>query len=204
MSKVTMKKFDVDWTLIKNECRQTINLKDSSKTPNDEWKKKLLICRHSPLRTGTMIVHIDDLEFFAHVHLVRHQFITPFVGTSRDDRNNDGIPRSEKSQTDPISMDLMMNVESLMNISEKRLCMCASKETRGVWNKVVEEVGKYDENLAWACVPSCVAKGGCVEPFSDCPYFEKFASTLTKEELIDMRTRLDKYNEYREKVKVKK
>ena len=44
MTKVTVVKFDVDWTEIKNACRKTISMKDSKLEPDSVWKRKLLHC----------------------------------------------------------------------------------------------------------------------------------------------------------------
>lgn len=203
MLKITIKDFNVDWKKIKNECRQTINMVDSNIEPNENWKKKLLICRHSPLRIGTILIHIEDVPYYVMGHLVRHNVgVVPFVGTSREDRTN--IKREERKQTDLVSMDLFINIESLMNISERRLCNCADVETLKTWKAVIEEIAKYDELLKWASVPQCIRCGGCVEPFSECKFFENFAKNLTKEELINVKTRYDKYNEFREKGLIKK
>ena len=48
--KTTIKNFNVNWLDIKNACRQTVSMGDSKLEPTSEWKRKLLICRHSPLR----------------------------------------------------------------------------------------------------------------------------------------------------------
>lgn len=194
--KVTIKNFNVDWMLIKNECRQTVNMNDSIKEPTDEWKKKLLISRHSPLRIGTILVHIEDVPYYVMGHLVRHNVgVVPFVGTSREDRT--GIKREERKQTDLVSMDLFINIESLMNISEKRLCTCADKETIKVWKAVVEEIGKYDRLLKWASVPSCVRCGGCCEPFSECNMYENIMRNTTEDEQHNLIKRYDYYNKRR-------
>ena len=129
---VTITNFNVDWTLIKNLCRQTVNMGDSKKESTSEWKRKLLICRHSPLRAGTITVKLEDIPYYVSTHLVRHNVgVTPYVGTSREDRT--GIPREERKQTDLVSMQMNMNIEALMNISERRLCNCADKNTIKVW-----------------------------------------------------------------------
>lgn len=194
--KVIIKDFNVDWRLIKNECRQTINMGDSNIEPNEEWKKKLLICRHSPLRIGTILIHIEDVPYYVMGHLVRHNVgVVPFVGTSREDRTN--IKREERKQTDLVSMDLFVNIESLMNISERRLCNCADIETIKTWKAVIEEISKYDELLKWACVPQCVAHGSCIECFSDCKFYENLMKDATEEEQTNIVKRYEYYNRRR-------
>ena len=40
--------FNIDWQKIKSACMTTISKKAGDKEPPKEWKRKLLICRHSP------------------------------------------------------------------------------------------------------------------------------------------------------------
>ena len=193
---VTITNFNVDWTLIKNLCRQTVNMGDSKKEPTSEWKRKLLICRHSPLRAGTITVKLEDIPYYVSTHLVRHNVgVTPYVGTSREDRT--GIPREERKQTDLVSMQMNMNIEALMNISERRLCNCADKNTIKVWKSVIEAVREYDEDIAWACVPQCIRCGACIEPFSNCDYYYNLTKYETIEKQVDIMKRYDFYNSKR-------
>lgn len=188
--------FNVDWKNIKNACRKTISLGNSEKEPTSEWKRKLLICRHSPLRVGNILIEINDIPFYVMGHLVRHNVgVTPFVTTSREDRT--GVPRDERSQTDLVSMQMILNIESLLNISEKRLCQCADKETIKVWKAVIEEIAKFDEDLTFACVPSGIALGGCPESFGTCNYCNNILEGFEKEEIIDIQKRYTKFNEIR-------
>lgn len=195
--KVTIKKFDVDWLEIKNNCRETINMNDSSFEPTDKWKKELLIARHSPLRDSTILIELEDIPYYVHTHLVRHNVgVTPFVGTSREDRT--GIKREDRTQTDLVSMRLLVNIESLINISEKRLCNCADIETIKVWREVLKAIKKYDENIYWANAPQCINKGGCPEVFNtQCKFYENLMKDATKEEQMSLIKRYDIYNNKR-------
>lgn len=198
--KVTIEKFDVDWTLIKNLCRSTVGMGKSDKEPSKEWKRKLLVARHSPIRQSNIVVKIEGISYASSVHICRHhQGIEKFVTTSREDRT--GIDRSTRKQTDPVTMYISMNIEALLNISQKRLCMQASKETREVWQMVVDEVAKYDEDIAWACIPEGIHVASCPEEFGNCKSCTNFLDTLTKEELLDLHARLTKYQEHKEKVR---
>lgn len=44
-----IKNFWIDWSSIRDACFSTIG-KETDKNPSDEWKRKLLLCEHSPLR----------------------------------------------------------------------------------------------------------------------------------------------------------
>lgn len=66
----------------------------------------------------------------------------------------------------------IMNAEAIMNMSEKRLCQQASRETREIWQQVLREVAKVDPDLVKFCVRPCVSHGGiCRE--SKCCGFNK-------------------------------
>ena len=197
--KTTIKNFNVNWLDIKNACRQTVSMGDSRLEPTSEWKRKLLICRHSPLRIGSVLWKSEDVPFYVMGHIVRHNVgCTPFVSTSREDRT--GIPRNERKQTDFVNMQMTANIEALINISERRLCTCADPTTRKYWEAVLEAIREYDEDIFWACVPQCIRCGACVEPFSNCRFYENFSKNLTPEQQTDIMARYDAYNEYRDEV----
>ena len=203
--KTTIKNFNVNWLDIKNACRQTVSMGDSKLEPTSEWKRKLLICRHSPLRIGSVLWKSEDVPFYVMGHIVRHNVgCTPFVSTSREDRT--GIPRNERKQTDFVNMQMIANIEALINISERRLCTCADATTKKYWESVLEAIKEYDEDIFWVCVPQCVRCGSCVEPFSECTFYDNFSKNLTLEQQTDIMARYDAYNEYREKefVRVRK
>ena len=197
--KTIIKNFNVNWLNIKNACRQTVSMCDSKLEPTSEWKRKLLICRHSPLRIGSVLWKSEDVPFYVMGHIVRHNVgCTPFVSTSREDRT--GIPRNERRQTDFVNMQMTANIEALINISERRLCTCADPTTKKYWESVLEAIREYDEDVFWACVPQCIRCGACVEPFSNCKFYENFSKNLTPEQQTDIMARYDAYNEYRDEV----
>lgn len=194
MSKTTIKQFNVDWMNIKNLCRQTISMGDSSKEPTQEWKRKLLIARHSPLRAGTVQWQWPEIPFYVMGHFVRHVHAIPFVGTSRSDRT--GVPREERKQTDDVTMQMIANVEELQHIAEKRLCYQADKTTREYAEDLKKTIRQYDEDVAWSLVPSCVRCGGCIEKFGNCQFYTNLMKDHTLEEQQDITKRYDIYDEY--------
>ena len=201
--KVTVEKFDVDWKEIKNMCRGTVGIEDSQKEPTNEWKRKLLLAEHSPLRHSLITIKIENIPYAMMGHLVRHSVgVTPYVKTSRSDRT--GVDRNTRSQMDLVNMRLDLNIQSLINISRKRLCNQADITTRKIWWEVIKEIAKYDKNIAWACVKEGIYKGGCSESFGCCNSCNDFLNTLTKEQLIDLKQRYDAYNEFREGKVLKK
>lgn len=185
--------FDVDWQRIKSACMTTVS-KQAGKMPNNAWKTKLLICRHSPIRRGILNWKWEQIPYAISTHFVRHNVgCEKFVGTERTDRTN--VDRETRSQMNYVPMEMDANLQALMNIAEKRLCTCADPTTRDYMESLVEEIRQYDELIAWSLVPQCVRCGGCVEPFSSCHFYENLMKDATREELMDVTRRYDIYNE---------
>lgn len=199
-----IKKVNVDWKDIKDACRRTIGLDESDKEPSKAWKRKLLICRHSPIRKGTITWKWPEIPYAISTHFARHHEGTEkYISTSRADRT-EIKDRSQRSQMDPVSMEMDANIEALINISERRLCMCADPTTRAYWQDLKDCIEKYDEDIAWAMIPQCVRCGGCVEPFGECKFYEKLMEGHALEEQQDIMQRYDIYREYQKELKLRK
>ena len=195
-------KYNVDWLEIKSACMQTIS-KQAKNTPPNEWRRKLLISRHSPIRRGVISWKWDNIPFYVMGHFVRHHVgCTPYVATSREDRTD--IPREERKQTDSVSMQMDANIQALIDMAEKRLCTQSDKVTREYMEALKDEITKYDETIGWALAPSGIYKCGCPEKFSNCTYCTSILKQMPQEDLFDIEKRLDFYNEHREKVKAKR
>ena len=186
-------KYDVDWREIKNMARTTIGMDDSLQEPNQEWKRKILIAEHSVIRHSLITVEIDNIPFYVMGHFVRHSVgVTPYVKTSREDRT--GVPRSERRQTDLVDMRIDLNIQSLINISRKRLCNQADATTQKIWWMVLREIAKIDEDVVFTCTPEGVRMAGCPECFSNCCACENFISTMGFEERQNLMKRYEKYD----------
>jgi thymidylate synthase ThyX len=66
-------------------------------------------------------------------------------------------------------MEIEANTQALINISRKRLCNQASKETRQVMEKIKNEVAKKDNFVAEVMVKECIYRGFCPE-MQSCGY----------------------------------
>lgn len=198
--KVRVIKWDVNWLEIKNRCRKTIAMGDSKVEPTKAWKRDLLLAEHSPLRHSFITIEIDNVPFYVMGHLVRHHVgVTPYVTTSRGDRTN--VDRSTRKQTDLVSMQLDMNVQSLINVSRKRLCNQADVTTQIVWLEVIKKIASFDEDVAWACVPEGIRSCGCPEKFGNvCNACEVICSNLEKRDMLCIEKRYDEYNRIRNKL----
>ena len=190
-------RYDVDWNLIKSACMQTVG-KEAGKKPTEVWKEKLLISQHSPVRRSMISIKWEEIPSYVSTHIARHhEGCEKFIQTSRADRT--GVPREERRQTDVVSMQMDMNIQAMINICEARLCMQADSETRKYIEGLVEAVKEIDPTMAKMLVPSGIYRAGCKEMFSNCNYCVNFLKTLSMEQLLDIRERLNAYNEYRNK-----
>ena len=195
---VTITDFDVDWFKIKSACMTTIS-KQAKQMPGQEWRRKLLICEHSPIRRSTISWKWENIPYAISTHFARHhEGCEKFIGTERTDRT--GIDREQRSQMNYVPMEMDANIQALINISAKRLCMCADPTTRTYWESLLEAIKEYDEDIYWACVPQCVRCGGCVEPFSNCDYYKTVYKDILAKDQMNVMRRYDIYNDHREKV----
>lgn len=81
----------------------------------------------------------------------------------------------------PTDLMCLINAEAIINMSRKRLCTKASKETREIWQKVCELIEECDPDLYPHLVKPCVATGVCRECKS-CGYIKTMAFSREREE----------------------
>lgn len=154
----------VDWFEVKRRALFTAG-KKAKVPPTEEWKKRILEARHSPIRRLRFSFDLLDVPYWVSVHLVRHIHAQPYVGSQRNDRQ-ERYNRNEAPQNAPVNMIWDVNGEELLVIANKRLCKQASEETREVVRKccdlVIEKCPEFKDFL----VPMCVYHGGvCHEMF---------------------------------------
>lgn len=150
------------WQRALNAARATVGKKPIDKEPSDEWKDKMLMAEHSPIRLVEYDIYLEDIPSFVATHLVRHHIgCEKFVVTNREDRRN--VNPEEVNRLTPVDMMMTCNAQSLINISRKRLCNCASRETREVWQAVKNAIAEIDPIMAKAMCRECVYRSFCPE-----------------------------------------
>lgn len=161
-----------DWMLCKKCTLVTVG-KDSEKPPTDEWKRKILKARHSPIRVLEFIFRLKGIPSWVSVHLARHIHAVPFIKTQRNDRQ-DNYDRNKASQDTPVDMCWLINAEELMVVANKRLCFQASPETREVVQAICDEVVKVNPEFEEFLVPMCYWKNGKCDEFNCCGLNETY------------------------------
>ena len=191
---------ETPWSRALNAARRTIGKPPLNKEPSDNWRKMVIMAEHSPIKLVEYLISFKDLRQWVGVHLLRHEHMLPFIHSQRVDRREDIDSLTERVmsiieedvksdesfnkrdylfQGEPNDQDFVVNAHTLINISRKRLCHCASKETREAWIAVKEAIKEFDPIMASFMVPNCIYRGRCPE-MNTCGYYktDKFKKEL--------------------------
>lgn len=157
-----------NWREIANSCNTTILKESCIKEPSSQWKRRMLLCEHSPIRQLVFKAKWYELKSWVSVHLVRHWLgIIHWVRTQRTDRT--GINRDELPQGNFVEHEIEVNAQANINISRRRLCMQSSPETRQAWQVYLDSFKDIEPEMYSVCVPDCVYRGWCFE-FKSCGF----------------------------------
>jgi hypothetical protein len=155
-----------DWMLCKQCTLNTVG-KSSTKLPTDEWKHKLLMSEHSPIRTLNFLIKMQ-IPYYVSVHFSRHFIgVTHFVQSQRNDRQ-DNYDRTKAPQDSPVSHMMYINAQELMFMARRRLCMQADQFTRRVMNEICRQVVDMNPEFAETLEPMCFYRGGRCTEFNCC------------------------------------
>ena len=191
---------ETPWSRALNAARRTIGKPPLNKEPSDNWRKMVIMAEHSPIKLVEYLISFKDLRQWVGVHLLRHEHMLPFIHSQRVDRREDIDSLTERVmsiieedvksdesfnkrdylfQGEPNDQDFVVNAQTLINISRKRSCHCASKETREAWIAVKEAIKEFDPIMASFMVPNCIYRGRCPE-MNTCGYYktDKFKKEL--------------------------
>ena len=199
--KTKFNRFVLNWTNVKNHCRTTDNKEFTGIVPTDEFKRKLLMSEHSPIRLICIDWSWHDIPSWVATHWSRHKWEC-FISTQRDDRKEHIISRADMPQGTPVNFDGYANMQSLIDTFRKRLCFQASYETRELAEDFKVALHEVWPELADMLVPNCIYRCGCSE-FNPCGYFEEYMDQLvpySSETVLDivsyLRPRYESYNEW--------
>lgn len=185
-----------DWKRVKNHCRTTDNKDFTDNEATENFKKKLLISEHSPIRLLEFDWSWDGIKYWLSTEWSRHKF-EKFISSQRDDRLKSNTPRDEKPQKALVNFDGYANMQNLIDAWRKRLCFMATKEARELAEDFKRELHSSNPIEANVLVPNCVYRGGCPE-FKSCGYWDRFLKYCNDENLPTntLQDRYDSYNKY--------
>lgn len=181
----------VGWEYALDATRFTSGKALTGKVPSELFIRRSIMAEHSPIKVVQYRVIIRNLHQWVGVHLLRHEHMLPYICTQRNDRNgsinalvesifSELLQMIRAEQPDFNERNLLpqganndhmfwLNAQTFINISRRRLCHAASKETKQVWQAIVSELHKVDPILTDFLVPMCVYRGFCPE-FESCQY----------------------------------
>lgn len=158
------------WLRVVNAARRTVGKQELTTEPSSTWRRRILLAEHSPIRLLEFDIVINNIKQWVTVHFIRHKIgVEDFVHSQRPERREDITDRDKVPQGSLNDMQMSLNAQALINISRKRLCNCASADTRQAWIEVKNAIAEQDKELADAMVPECVYRGFCPELHS-CGY----------------------------------
>lgn len=173
------------WKRALNAARKTVGKEPLDKEPSDKWKDSILYAEHSPIRLVEYRISFKGIKVWIINHFVRHWLgFIPFVHSQRDDRRKLDIPRDELPQGIENDADFIANAQALINVSRKRLCNCAHKETKDTWLSVKNEMQKVDPIMAKHMVPECIYRHMCPE-LKSCGYIKTLAYAKEYQKYIE-------------------
>ena len=184
-----------DWKRVKNHCRTTDNKDFTDNDATDEFKKKLLISEHTPIRLLEFDWSWKSIYYWVSTEWSRHKF-EKFISSQRDDRLKDDIPRGKKPQDALVNFDGYGNMQNIIDGWRKRLCRKATKEARELAEDFKYELHKTHPLESNVLVPNCVYRFGCPEQFgTPCAFFGEFLK-YCKDNNLPLNTIQNRYDAY--------
>lgn len=174
--KVTLIKKPTEEDLIFcKHCLWITDTKRKKQTPKNrissELLAKILDARHSPIRVLQFGFLIEDIPSNISTHLARHVHAQPFIGSLRNDRQDEMDGDAARRDT-PVDMILYCNAEELMTIANKRLCFRAAQKTREVVEMMCNAAEEALPELDGLLVPMCEYRGRECHELDGCGWNE--------------------------------
>ena len=140
-----------DWKRCLMLARSTQGKDDNGLEPSDEWKRRMLVAGHSPIRTLPFTIRIDGIPYYSAMHYVRHKVGCEwYVSSQRGDED-----RADRKQGAEVTVILDCNAQALMNILAMRLCKKADKVTRNCAVEIVCAVTDKCPEFKGLLMPRC-------------------------------------------------
>lgn len=139
----------------------------------DVWEK-WLHAEHSPIRVMQLRINMLDIPYYIAMHFVRHtEGVLPFVRSQRSSSPNPvDYDRRDASQSTTVDYCPVLNPQSLINISRRRMCTKADEETRKIWFQVRNEIERYPDPyvsiISRVMVPDCIYRGWVCHEIKSC------------------------------------
>lgn len=182
-----------DWQEVVDDCRSTVHKPPLGHEPSEEFKRKILIAEHSPIRDLSVRFKWRDIKYWIAMHWKTHHWESK-VTTQRSDRT--GEARDGKSQDAPVDFTGEMNAQAMIDTMRKRLCRQAAPETREYAEDFKRALRRVEPELSDVLVPNCVYRCGCPE-MTTCYLWQKLGPETDFDIYsCDISRRYDAYNKW--------
>ena len=180
------------WTEVVDDCRSTVKKPPLGHEPSHQFKEKIMIAEHSPIRDIAFRWKWENMKYWIAMHWKTHHWESK-VSTQRSDRT--GVSRDKLPQDSPVDFVGEANVQSLIDTMRKRLCYQASPETRAYAEDLKKSITDIQPEIGKVLVPNCVYRCGCPEP-SCCGYFQRISEKEPKIMSTDISERYEAYDSF--------
>lgn len=140
-----------DWKRCLMLARATQWREDLDIEPSENWKHKMLVAKHSPIRTLPFTILLKDIPYYSAMHFVRHKVGCEwYVSSQRNDKE-----RALREQGTPVNVILDCNAQALMVILMMRLCFKADDITRSYAEEIKASVEEACPEFRGLLKPRC-------------------------------------------------
>ena len=179
-----------DWQEVVDTCRATSGKGPLGHEPSEDFKRRILIAEHSPIRRISVSWIWEGVKSWIATHWSRHKWEC-FISTQRTDRT--GTPRDKLPQDAPVVFEGEANVQALIDSMRKRLCKQADPETRAYAEDFKAALHEVQPEISDVLVPNCVYRCGCPE-MKTCGLYESWSRLRPEVMSTYIQHRYDIYN----------
>lgn len=190
--KTIILKIKGDWEEVVDDCRATVSKPPLGKEPSKEFKRKMVIAEHDPIRDIIVKFRWKEIPYYVAMHWKTHIW-RGRTNTQRNDRQ-DKYDRRKAPQDELVTFTGDPNVQHLIDTMRKRLCNMADPETRKYAESLKRDLRPVEPEISDVLVPNCIYRCGCPEP-AGCGWYDNIAKRNIKLSSIDIQRRYDAYNE---------
>ena len=181
-----------DWQEVVDDCRATVSKPSLGKEPSKEFKRKMVIAEHDPIRDIEVKFRWINIPYWVAMHWQTHIWRSR-TNTQRNDRQ-DKYDRNKAPQDESVTFTGDANTQHLIDTMRKRLCKMAAKETRECAESLKRDLKPVEPEISDGLVPNCIYRCGCPEP-NGCGWYFEAAKRTPAIASIDIQRRYDAYNE---------
>lgn len=189
--KTEILKIKGDWQEIVDDCRVTVKKPPLGKEPSSDFKRRMVICEHSPIRDMWVKFRWVGMKYWEAMHWKTHVWEGK-VNTQRNDRQN-LYDRNKAPQDVPVDFVGDANMQHTIDTERKRLCRMAAKETRETAEDFKRALHAVEPEWSDGLVPNCIYRCGCPE-MGGCGMYDHLVKQYPKLASTNIQERYDEYN----------